>query len=121
MATLDTLTLDGWQLDYFTGMALGYAMLISNNGAGPAYRANRQQSAYEPSNNSHHDLMPVLLAMRSIMRGPDGKDDWMVRADGCFDFARADALPVAVCRALVLHTFGVSVSLPGADSCEDLF
>lgn len=120
MLTLDTLTLDGWHLDYFTGLALGYEMLISNYGAGPAYRADRTTSAFEPISNPY-DLMPVLLQMRSIMRGPDGKDDWMVRADGCFDFARADALPVAVCRALVLGHFGATVSLPGDDSCEDLF
>ena len=109
MSTLDTLTLDGRQLDRYTGLALGYEMFDGH--------------PFTPT-TSYDDLSVVLLQMRSVSRGPDGKNDWMVRADGCMLFARSTSLPVAVCRALVLAKFGAYICLPVAvapDACEDLF
>lgn len=119
---LDTLQLDGWHLDYFTGLALGYEMEIPNSGAGPAYRKGWGHRSFAPTfNGISADLHPVLLKMTTLMRGADGNTDWMARAERCFHFARGNTPAVAMCRALVLSIFGKTVLLPVADDCEDLF
>ena len=121
MSTLHTLTLDGWQLEYFTGLALGYEMVIANEGAGPAYLAVSQFRAYEPTRNPT-DLFAVLMEMASVMQCATRGERWSARAVGHHTFAHGETLSVAVCRALVLRKFGLTVSLPGAvDGCEDLF
>ena len=136
MQKIDVRTLDGWRLDYFTGLALGYEMLIPNNGAGPAYLARCTGRAFEPSRNLS-DAEPVLARIRTLMQRT-GPDLWQARANECSEFANGDMPTVAMCRALVLHKLGAEVSLPGksaaspriscADSyqsdsadCEDLF
>ena len=125
-AQLDTLTLTGWQLDYFTGLALGHGMLISNDGAGPAYLADSQFRAYEPSRNPT-DLFAVMQRMATMIQmGTAGKQStmWTARAVGSTLFAADPALSVAVCRALVLSVLGPVVSLPGVTcvaDCGDLF
>ena len=121
MQQLDVLTLDGWQLDYFTGLALGHDMLISNDGAGPAYLAHRTTSAFSPSVLNDSDLMPVLQKMRVIMKSA-WQGEWLARADGCNAYATGTSLAQAVCRALVLGRWGSTVELVGSvDLCEDLF
>lgn len=132
---MNTLQLDGWQLDYFTGLALGHEMLISNDGTGPAYIGSRTDTPFEPSCRAM-DMHHVLLRMASVLRGADGNKDWMARAAGCSTFARGPDPAVAVCRALVLHVFGLRVELPSgqtgtdsvsykndsvSDACDDLF
>ncbi len=130
--SLDVLTLDGWRLDYFTGLALGYEMLISLSDV--AYKVGGDD--FSPTADGQ-DLMPVLLRMRTVMKGADGNTDWMARAEGCEVFARGPLPEIAICRALVLSKFGEIVKLPCgalrvsvssykndsdvADNCEDLF
>ena len=127
MSTLDTLTLDGWQLDYFTGLALGYDMQVSLSEV-----AYRTASSFSPTRGDS-DLMPVLMRMQTIMQ-MSRLEPWQARAKGCSAFAGGESLPVAVCRALVLGRWGSTVELaatPGGDcvgsyvndsnSCEDLF
>lgn len=103
MSTLDTLTLDGQQLDYFTGLAMGYEMFDGH--------------PYKPSLGGN-DLTDVLLKMRVIMKGA-WRGEWLARADGCNAYATAQTLPVAVCRAVVLGRWGSTVE--SVDLCEDLF
>lgn len=126
--TLDTLQLDGWQLAYFTGLAMGYPMQMSTPGPDD-----------QVPTVGGIELLPVLLKMRTVMKGADGKAAWMARAEGCEEFARGDSPAVAMCRALILVKFGKTVVLhgaqmdmgvcsytndsmtPGATDCEDLF
>jgi hypothetical protein len=124
---LNTLELEGWPLDFFTGKALGHEMLVSNGGGGPAYLAGHPRQAFEPSRRPDH-LHQVLLRMTTVLRHtPGGKPEtWQARAIGSERFAGDVELPVAVCRALVLHVFGNTVDAPegvapAADECEDLF
>lgn len=104
--TLDTLTLTGCQLDYFTGLALGYTMV--------------EQDPFKPTTNPAN-LITALLQMRTLMRGANGSDDWQARADGCTLFAAGKTPNESVCRALVYRKFGTTVTLPDASGCEDLF
>ena len=124
MPTLDVLTLDGWRLDYYTGQALGYEMLVSNDGAGPAYRADRTNSAFTPTLDPR-DLMPALKKMDTVLhlvrRGV-----WHARAAGRTVCGEGPTVDTAVCRALVMSVLGVTVPSLGVGAgvgagCEDLF
>ncbi len=122
MQLLDVLTLDGWLLDYFTGLALNCDMVVSNGGAGPAYRAKDLTRAFEPC-LIPNDMLPVLNKMTTVLRMPGS--GWQARAYGSSTFADGPTVSVAVCRALVVGEFGVNVPHPApvavpAD-CEDLF
>lgn len=113
MQTLDVLTLDGQQLDYFTGLALGYEMFDGH----PYKPSLGDNDMYKPSLGGN-DLTDVLLKIRVIMKGARC-GEWLARADGCNAYATAQTLPVAVCRAVVLGRWGSTVEL--VDLCEDLF
>lgn len=131
---LDTLQLDGWQLDYFAGKALGNKMLISNDGAGPAYLATDTSQAFEPCSRPDH-LYPVLLRMKTILAPASEGKPWEARAAGSDKFAAGATIEQAVCRALVLKVFGPTVEMrdvsalaegptPAPDTpaaCDDLF
>lgn len=117
--------LEGWQLDYATGLALGYKMLYSDGGTGPAYRDDRTDRAYQPA-ESPDDLYAVLLRMSSILhRHVEGSPPvWFARAEGVgISFASGSSIGIAVCRALVWRVLGVVVDLPDLpiDDCGDLF
>lgn len=120
MPNLDVLTLDGWPLDHYTGLALGYEMLASNDGVGPAYWAFDTSRAYSPTEIAY-DLMPVLQQMATVLQMEPGR--WQARATGCNVFGVGSTVSVAVCRALVVARMGLVVPAVGAPvpDCEDLF
>lgn len=94
---METATLEGDQLDHFTGLALGI-----------------DRPEFKPSSDPR-DARPVLLLIRTLMHCADRVGDWQARADGCGLFARGPTPEIAICRALVLAKIGTRVELPEPD------
>jgi hypothetical protein len=106
MPNLDVLTLTGWHLDYYTGVALGYEMFEGH--------------PFTPT-TSGGDLGVVLERMTTILQMGPGR--WQARVTGGNVFAPGLTVQVAVCRALVRHVLGATVPAIGGSvaDCEDLF
>lgn len=105
MNTLNTLELVDVELLHFTNLAIDLDGL-----------------PYTP--------LELLVRMRTVLapwRSDDGITFWSARAQGCENFATGKTVLIAMQRALVLHKFGPTVTLPSTapppntEDCADLF
>lgn len=119
MTTLNTSDLTDAPLAYFTGKALGYTM--SEPSGGTVYAMGVYAEAFDPQHNPSH-LLLILPRIATVLQQQTGDVVlWYARAKDFNQFANSPEMPAAVCRALILSVFGATVTLPAADTCDDLF